>query len=208
MTTQATVEMLCLTQRAPLLLRGTFEQTTETHWIFQSLQPVLFDITGLRAIISFPNSKESMLTLRIDTQQGELMTLTPIGEHPREQRQYPRLFTPINLAFHPLGEQSPEAWMQRDIQPGDDWSHPEPFMNFSVNGVAFDWHEGIEINEKLMVVFFVDQAEHRGVARVVRSMPSEADLEHHEIALYFEALETGAIDHLSALTLRLQENLL
>ena len=208
MDTSSTVEMLCLTQRAPLLLRGTFEQTTEQYWIFESSQPILFDITGLRTIISFPNSQHPMLTLRIEAQQGDLITLTQIGEHPREQRQYPRLFTPIQLMFAPLNEHTTHEWLNRQIHISEQWNHPEPFMNFSVNGVAFEWHEPIEINCKLMVAIFTEEKENRGIARVVRTSEVSEGLGQYEIALYFEELEAEAIEYLSELTLRLQETLL
>jgi hypothetical protein len=207
MDTSSTVELLCLTQRAPLLLRGTFEQTTEQYWIFQSHQPVLFDITGLRAIISFPESQKPMLTLRIEAQQGELIELSPIGEHPREQRQYPRLFTPIHMRFAPLSDGTSEQWMNREINVQDDWQQPEPFMNFSVNGVGFEWTEPLEHNCKLMVAIYSNDTEFRGIARVVRCTPNE-DTDQYSIALYFEALEASGIDYLSELTLKLQDDLL
>ena len=60
------------------------------------------------------------------------------------------------------------AWMNEttplsDIN--DTWLHPKPFMNFSVNGVAFEWDEPFVSNTKLLVALKENGKTHRCVAR-------------------------------------------
>jgi len=92
----------------------------------------------------------------------------------------------------------------------DSWIHPEPFMNFSVNGTAFTWTGPLSINEKLLVAFHgggaLDSTLQRGIARVVRS--EKIDEEHWEIALYFEQMTDEAVEHMVQLTMRLQDSML
>ena len=199
------VELLCLTERAPILLRGNLEEVNDTTWIFESTTVVAVEVIDKRAIVGFPDQQSAMLTLRVTKQNGSLLTLSMINSHPREQRQYPRLFTPIYLALKPANVDLNDSWLNGEIPIMDSWIRPEPFMNFSINGVAFELEHPLEKDGSVWVALFVKEEPIYGIARVVRCSPKENS---YDIALYFEELPTPAIEYLTELTLRLQDTLL
>ena len=201
--------MLCLTQRAPLLLHGTITQSGINRWIFTSAAPVELDVMDCNAIVN-TNDDRPMMTLHIVEQENGQLILHTISTHPREKRSYPRLFSLINLRLLPVtSETQMTDWMNgstllSDIN--DTWLQPEPFMNFSVNGVAFEWGEPLTVNTKLLVALKESGNTYRCVARVVRC--SEEDTGRWEVALYFEEMADEAIDYLVQLTMRLQDSML
>ena len=209
MTAQAHVELLCLTQRAPLLLHGTITQSESNRWIFTSDEPVELDVMDCNAIVN-TNDDRPMMTLHIVEQKNGELVLNTISTHPREKRSYPRLFSLIHLHLMPLTSKVRMTdWMKGTIPLSDitdTWIHPEPFMNFSVNGVAFEWDEPIENNTKMLVALKENGNTHRCIARVVRC--SEQDSGRWEVALYFEQMSNEAINHLVQLTMRLQDSML
>lgn len=209
MTAQAPVELLCLTQRAPLLLHGTIAQPETNRWVFTSDEPVELDVIDCNAIVN-TNDDRPMMTLHIVEQEDGKLVLHTISSHPREKRSYPRLFSLINLRLMPVtSEMKMTNWMNETIPLSDvdnTWMHPEPFMNFSVNGVAFEWDEPLAGNTKLLVALKENGRIHRCVARVVRC--SEEDTDRWEVALYFEKMSEEAIDYLVQLTMRLQDSML
>ena len=89
------------------------------------------------------------------------------------------------------------------------WMHPKPFMNFSVNGVAFDWDTSMIPNTKLLVALNGDGVTHRCVARVVRCFQRDSEQsESWVVALYFEQMADAAVEYLVQLTMRLQDSML
>ncbi len=209
MTASPTVELLCLTQRAPLLVQGHLTHPDSDIWIFTPDDAIAMDVLDCNAIVN-PNDGSPMMTLHIVKQDNDTLELHTISTHPREKRSYPRLFSMINLYVHPVTDtQRMTEWIESNNHPDfKGWIHPEPFMNFSVNGVAFSWNEAIPVNTRLLVAINVDNSEnyHHGIARVVRCSKQES--EHWQVALYFEQLSEDAIHHLVELTMRLQDSML
>lgn len=209
MTTQSAVELLCLTQRAPLLLHGTITQPENNRWVFTSEDPVQLDVIDCNAIVN-TNDDRPMMTLHIVEQENGQLVLRTISSHPREKRSYPRLFSLINIRLLSVtSETDMTNWMTGDTplsDINDTWLQPEPFMNFSVNGVAFEWDEPFKINTKLLVELKEKGNTHRCIGRVVRC--SEEDYDRWEVALYFEQMSDKAIDYLVQLTMRLQDSML
>ena len=213
------VELLCLTQRAPLLLQGTlleqpsvdlFPAETETErenntWVFTADSPIPMQVNGCKAIVNYKNSTDPMLTLRIEQQQASQLTLSNSQVHHREKRLFPRLFGIIPLSIQPIqSENQIVDWFNGVIKPDNNWIKPEPFMNFSVNGAAFYLQEPLQTNTKLLILLDFNE-EFRGIARVVRCIK---ETDRYEIALYFEQLPTQAINHLTDMTLRIQDSML
>ena len=213
MTVSSPVELLCLTQRAPLLVHGTLSHPDMERWLFTPTEPISLDVVDCNAIVNVDNDTP-MMTLHIVKQENGQLELHTISKHPREKRHYPRLFSVINLYLHSTSDaDNIKSWMSspdRINEIDDSWIHPEPFMNFSVNGTAFTWTGPLSINEKLLVAFHgggaLDSTLQRGIARVVRS--EKIDEEHWEIALYFEQMTDEAVEHMVQLTMRLQDSML
>jgi hypothetical protein len=208
--TAVPVELLCLTQRAPLLLHGSFAQSNDDGWVFTSESPIDLDVVDCNAIVN-TNDNSPMMTLHITKQEHGNLELHTISKHPREKRSYPRLFSMLNIRLHSTNSTDQiESWMNRTTPlsaiDDEEWITPEPFMNFSVNGIAFTWSTQLPLNSKLLVALKTPEDTHRCVARVVRQ--SEVDTDAWEVALYFEQMEDAAIDHLVQLTQRLQDSML
>ncbi len=208
MTVTPAVELLCLTQRAPLLLQGTLETTAEKEWRFTPDIPLQIDVVDCNAIVNTGDDKP-MMTLHIveQTDDGKVLELRTISTHPREKRSYPRLFSMINLDALPTASDSEmDAWIAdpQFTKADADWIHPEPFMNFSVNGVAFTWSSEVPQNTKLLVQL-EGNVHFRAIARVVRCAKND---DNWDIALYFEQMTDAGIQHLVDLTMRLQDDML
>ena len=209
MTAEATVELLCLTQRAPLLLQGTLSEKQQSRWVFTAAEHITLDVVDCNAIVN-TNDDQPMMTLHIVEQSNGQLVLQTISAHPREKRSYPRLFSMINLRLKSdLAPENQADWMNNEIplsEIDDTWIEPEPFMNFSVNGVAFHWNSPLSTNTKMLVALNDGADTHRCIARVVRS--SQQDSDSWEIALYFEQMSDEAIEYLVQLTMRLQDSML
>ena len=140
------VELLCLTERAPILLRGNLAEQDDGIKIFESSTIIAVEVLNKRAILGFPDQQSPMLTLLVTKQESHTLTLSMINSHNREQREYPRLFTPIYLAIRPAIIEQNDAWLNGEITVDENWLRPEPFMNFSINGVAFEIDKPMDID--------------------------------------------------------------
>ena len=212
MTAPATTELLCLTQRAPLLLKGTLTPSDDDRWVFTSAAEIELDVTDCNAIVN-TNDERPMMTLHIVEQENERLVLYTIATHYREKRSYPRLFSRINLRLLPVTSDSGTSDWMSGVTPitavDEAWMYPKPFMNFSVNGVAFDWHTSMVPNTRLLVALDGDGDTHRCIARVVRCTQRDSEQsESWEVALYFEQMADAAVEYLVRLTTRLQDSML
>lgn len=212
MTAPVTTELLCLTQRAPLLLKGTLTPSDDEHWVFTSASAIELDVMDCNAIVN-TNDDRPMMTLHIVEQKNERLVLYTIATHHREKRSYPRLFSRINIRLLPVTSDSGTSDWMSGITPlpvaDEEWMQPKPFMNFSVNGVAFDWDTPMVPNTRLLVALDGDGDTHRCIARVVRCTQRDSEQsESWEVALYFEQMADAAVEYLVQLTARLQDSML
>ena len=202
----AQVELLCLTHRAPLLVQGTLDTRLDDSesWQFESASPIPMEVEGFRAIVNFKDESLPMLTLKITKHQDSKLILEPTQIHPREKRLFPRLFGIINLIFkaNPSREEL-SGWLDGTLEADDSWITPVPLMNFSVNGASFHSPVSAPAKSTLLIELNFDK-KFRGLARVVRC--DEQD-DQYEIAIYFEDIPDEAINHLTQLTLLIQDSL-
>ena len=202
------VELLCMTQRAPLLLHGILSEEHDaingSEWWFTSNSEIPMSVQNMRAILNFNKELELprlSLTISLQVERNLKLELTQI--HPREKRLFPRLFGRVPLKLKEINADSDiESWLNGESPTDDSWLEPEPFMNFSVNGASFSSSSSFVESSQVLVAFDFD-AEYRGVARVIRCRKKD---EKYSIALYFETIPDEAIQYLTQLTLRLQEN--
>ena len=201
------VELLCLTQRAPLLLQGILSKdpNDEDQLVFLSDNSIPINVEGFRAIVNFKDEMQPILTLKIAEHNETQLKLELTTISPKEQRLFPRLFGIIPLSFKimPSSEEYPD-WMSNTSSIDSSWETPEPLMNFSVNGVSFI--SSVEIAKNSILLIELRFKENiRCTARVVRCIKEESQF---EIGVYFEEIPQEAIDHLTEMTLQLQRSLL
>ena len=200
------VELLCLTQRAPLLLQGILSKdpNKEEQLVFLSDSFIPINVEGFRAIVNSKGEVPS-LTLKIAEHNDTQLKLEMTKAHQREQRVFPRLFGIIPLSFKTMtSTEEYQDWMSENSSVDNSWETPESLMNFSVNGVSFISSVELALNSVLLVELRFKE-KMRCTARVVRCLEDDSQF---EIAVYFEEIPQGAIDHLTQMTLQLQDSLL
>lgn len=202
----AQVELLCLTHRAPLLLQGILNSLPEEadSWQFLSDSSIPMEVEGFRAIVNFKDDSLPMITLKIKKHNDSQLILEPTKIHQREQRLFPRLYGIVNLSFksEPSTKDIAE-WLDGVSSKDDSWVTPNPLMNFSVNGASFT--SPVPVQEKSTLLVQLNfETEMRGIARVVRC---KEDDDEYDIAIYFENVPDEAINHLTQLTLQIQDSL-
>ena len=203
---QPRVELLCLTQRAPLLLQGSLDNTEDGNWIFTSDSVIPIEVNGFRAIINYKDGQTDMITLRIQSQHADKLYLSDTNAHPREKRLFPRMFGLVPLQLKVIHHDAEIVdWLNGNLKVDDSWIRPEPFMNFSVNGVAFHMIEPLPLNGTVLFVCTLENEALQGLAKVVRCVKDDS---RYEIALYFEQIPEKMANYLSDMTLRLQDSFL
>jgi hypothetical protein len=132
-----------------------------------------------------------------------------------EKREYPRMNGGITLRYFvvpPTGQAQIEAWLRGGAEVGKVFE-PDPFMNFSVTGLAFDDVETCTDGDLLGFTITVPGAPHtwRGAASVVRVWKIPVDERDdsipatHRVAVNFTDLPDDAREALRAHTQRIQE---
>jgi hypothetical protein len=131
-----------------------------------------------------------------------------------EKREYPRFFGAIPTEYRRSADdaRAHARWMAGHELPGPAHA-PDPFMNFSVLGLAFDDLPRVEADDVLLIEFRVppDLRTFRAVARVVRVMPIPIDERDdtstatHRIAVTFSQVEPDGAEALFRYTSRIQD---
>ncbi len=132
-----------------------------------------------------------------------------------EKREYPRMNGGITLKYFVISGNNPDAvdaWLKGGNATGKLYE-PDPFMNFSVTGLAFDDLDTCSDGDTLAFTLNVPGVSHtwRGAARVVRiwKIPIDERDESipatHRIAVHFSVLPEDAAEALRVHTQRIQE---
>ncbi|MEL6343356.1 MAG: hypothetical protein AAFV53_09480 [Myxococcota bacterium] len=218
--TPTQVELLCLTANGPIMFEGrarlNHEESTEIEVDLSG--PASDDVAGSQAIVTFPDKQSPRLTAKVLRADGNRLSLSAPRLRPRDKRLYPRLYGNIPLRYRlhnpEDGELTIHRWLAgstQDLTPRP-WRSPEPFMNFSVNGLCFE--DSLECREGDLLLLHMGvgdgESRWRATGRIVRvkDLPMEGDTPIYSIALSFETLPDDAMDALSDFTLTIQEALL
>jgi hypothetical protein len=133
-----------------------------------------------------------------------------------EKREYPRCFGSIPLEYRAVSgsgvTDAVRTWMAGGAAPGPAYT-PDPFMNFSLLGLAFDDLPRAAEGDTLLLDLRVppDLRTFRAAARVVRVAPIPVDERDddseatHRIAVAFDWIEEEAAVALRLYTARIQE---
>ena len=197
------VEAVWLTDTGPRMLRGSLSSINQK--LVLTLSSDERPPIGSRLILY--GDEIQMLSTRVSHVNGNKFELNQ-ENRPTDKRLHPRLFgnipTRIQHASHSTDVQK---WLSGKAEIEDGWLSPEPFMNFSVNGLSFDLSQPLNAGSQCLVEFSVgDQPQtHRTRATVVRSIERSGTF---EIAIHFIGLPQDAKKRLSEFTLSIQEALL
>lgn len=159
------------------------------------------DAAGPRAVIVVRAAETGLLHTRL------------VKTAPPDKREYPRVHGAVHVRYRVApGDDAEDAWMRGEDVPGAE-RVPDPFMNFSATGLAFDDRDVAHEGDVLLVDFDVPQDPRtwRATARVVRVAPIPIDERDegvdatHRVAIAFERISEDAVDALGRYTLRIQD---
>jgi hypothetical protein len=167
------------------------------------LDPPAFD-RDRRVVLSFSGERTRRQPARLVAQRGRRLSFEARGRvRGEEKRRFPRLVAAIGLRWQVLGAEAARAWHE-----------PDPFMSFSVTGLAFGGRAALTSpGDRIIVDFQVGGVgpRHQGTARVIRVAERTAADRHgdedHEIAVEFERIPAEAREALAELTLKIQRAL-
>lgn len=198
------VEALWLTESGPRILMGQLHNTTDKTLDFRPKDSGIHVPVGVRLLLY--GTDINMLSTTVIKVENSCIKLN-VEEHTSDKRLHPRLFGNIPVKLTKASEYNEENWLRSNVDISADWIVPEPFMNFSVNGLSFTLDSPLDKDSLYLVSFFVGSGtqEFRAVASVVRCNLQDND---YGIALYFEKISQSALAALSDFTLSIQEALL
>lgn len=204
--THTGVEVTFLYDDAVVPRSGRLVSHAGSHFEVElDLEPPASD-ADRRVVLSFRGERVRRQPARLVAQSGRRLTLEARGHlHEEEKRRFPRLVAAIGLRWRALDAGGSTVWS---------WHEPDPFMSFSVTGLAFGGRAGlVNAGDRIVVDFQVGGTgpRHQGTALVIRvTERSPADCqgdEDHEIAVEFERIPAEAREALAELTLRIQRAL-
>lgn len=196
------VEALWLTESGPRMMRGSLD-SSEAGLILTITDDELPPV-GSRLLLY--GDSIQMLSTRVTSTQAQTLELEP-ESRPTDKRLHPRLFGNIPTRLQPVKDIHIADWLSGHLSIEDGWLKPEPFMNFSVNGLSFEIEASLEQGVDCIVEFSVGDLtdKHRACATVIRSIDIGNAV---EVALHFYQLPPKAKQQLSEFTLSIQEALL
>ncbi len=212
------VELICTTRVPPLILRATTTLFDGTRYRVRLDDEGDALELGARVILEFGRSDSPRVLALVAEVDGSNLLLDVQQSRPRDKREFPRMYGGVELRYAVVAPQDTVAidgWRNGTVQVGDDWHHPDPFMDFSASGLKFDDEETCKADDILLMDMSIPPSDEsfRGVARVVRLFTIEEDDDPtlgedrtgtHAIAVEFVHLPTAAVEALMQFTLRLQ----
>ena len=208
----AAIEMMCMTSAGPKVLAGCISATGAQGIIVDANGPVEDVLPGSKVVLSSTDKTIPRISATVVLCKGNRLTLSEPESRPREKRLYPRLHGNISLRFqehNPTdGDLEIRRWLENGTGGTQPWHEPDPFMNFSVNGLLFEGTHLCTEGGTLYLEFGVGSNPERWrcTATVVRVFDPDQDV--HRTAINFDSLPDGAIDAMSNYTIKIQEALM
>ena len=210
------VAVICANASPPLLARG--------RCIVQNGDELTLDLAGTNdipanatLILDFMEEPaiDRVISAYMGKREGHVIVQVTRLHH-SDKREFPRMNGGISLRYHVLPKEDTGAALDAWLRGGEANStehDPDPFMNFSVTGLAFDDLETCAGGDHLAFVITVPGSEHswRGAASVVRVSRIPIDERDdtipatHRVAVDFTELPDDARVALGKHTERVQE---
>lgn len=217
------VQLLALSASPPVIspARLTCATSDSCQVTLDPLPPGLTE--GLGVVLDCREQSGFRVVGRIAQVDGNEASINVTRILPEDQRSFPRVMGGVRLRYTWVSDatdQQLQAWVADAIVPEGaprDWSEPDPFMDVSASGLAFEDHPHCPPGGIILLEFRLPPYEqaHRATGRVVRVAPlpeeerrdrneGEASSPTHDVAIHFEDLSPGALDALMGFTLRMQ----
>jgi len=208
----AAIEMMCMTSKGPKVLAGCISATGPQGIVVDASGPVEDVLPGSKVVLSSSDKAMPRISATVVLCKGNRLTLSEPESRPREKRLYPRLHGNIPLRFQEHNPEDGAAGIQNWIEAGNgngtNFREPDPFMNFSVNGLLFEIEHRCTEGGLLYIELGVGSAPQRWrcTGTVVRVFDPEDGF--HRTAINFDTLPDEAIDAMSSYTIKIQEALM
>jgi hypothetical protein len=157
------------------------------------------------------------MIVRVDAFGPAGVSVRAVREVAHDKRVFPRCHGALEVRY--IAQRDPIAakhWVEVGEPPMVAANLPDPYMSFSVGGLAFDDVPRVRTGDLLAISFRIPSTFpiHRALGRVTRIDPIPVDERDdaihatHRLAVNFELLPTDAATALAAYTLRIQGALL
>lgn len=173
--------------------------------------------SGESLVLDFPrDAGVARAIVHVASHEGTRVRARIVKVPVSDQREYPRMHGGIRLRYCivPAGQEdaASDAWL-RSGTPTGPFYDPDPFMNFSATGLAFEDKDHAKEGEVILCSLGVpgDPHDWRATADVVRVMRIPIDERDegvdatHRVAVHFRDLPDEAREALRRHTLRIQE---
>lgn len=207
----APVSIIYAVPDPPVLARGTLVRVEGEELDIDVASSATIP-AGARLIVQFGEGIAPR-EVRVERAEGRRLHTRTVRTRAPDKREYPRVHGAVDLRYRvPPGEDAGDAWMRGEDVGGADFT-PDPFMNFSATGLAFDDLERTRDGELLLLTLGIphDDRRWRATARVVRIAPIPVDERDegvdttHRVAIAFERIPEEAVEALGNYTLRIQD---
>lgn len=218
------VEVIFVTQDAVLSRRGWVRwYDGDVYEIEMQTSPSVVR-RGSRVVINFEDAEPLRVVTRVLAADGARLRLEEKRVAAADQRAFPRVVGGIPLRYHvlpPADDLQAARWNWVNVATSADdygpWFESDPFMSFSVTGLAFEDTRSCREADTLLVEMGVGEHPERwrATAKVVRVEPiprddrgASADGATHRIAVEFIDIPRDAVLALEAFTLKIQRAVL
>lgn len=208
----APVNLIYATEERPRLFAGTLLRVDGDHVELSAPGAALPD--GARLVLQYTADQAGPVRkVRVLRSEGDVLHCENVPAPPPDKREYPRVHGAVNVRYRVArAEADADAWLAGKEAGGPEHT-PDPFMNFSVVGLAWDDHPFSKDDDLLLLAIEIPQDKRvwRCTARVVRVSPIPIDERDetvdatHRIAVAFERIGEDAVEALGSYTLRIQD---
>jgi hypothetical protein len=203
--------IICASGDTPIMVSGTLVNRTENDVTVHCPDNASVLTQGSKVVLTFDGGNERWTGI-VDGLEavdgGFAVRVVAPNAHAPDKRDYPRLHAGLPIRYRIASGDDASAWTSGNEIAGE-WHTPDPYMNFSVSGLRFDVHPGVNDGDLLLVELRIGDHSPtwRTTARVIRVFEGR-DTEPDNVAVSFEDLPEDALSALSDLTLQIQESLL
>ena len=202
-------DFLALSAVPPIATQGQLT-CSDSHCTVELPQPMPLLAAGTRVVVASRGEQAFRVLGTVASHEGTRVRIKVGRVVPADQRAFPRMVGGITLRYRVLPPGTPDdtlrAWMETGEAQGE-WRQPDPFMDFSGSGLAFEDSVPCSVGDKVLVQFLLPTYTEwwRATAHIVRAQPAaQAPDTVQDIAIHFIDLPPGALDALMQYTLRMQ----
>ncbi len=183
------------------------------------VEPHAGTVNGVTTLIvdTPPPSQSGRMIVRIDGFGATGVSARTVREVAPDKRVFPRCHGALEVRYIAVRDgAAARSWVETGEPPMVAANLPDPYMSFSVGGLAFDDVPRVRTGDLIAISLRVPSTfpTHRALGRVTRIDPIPVDERDdaihatHRVAVNFELLPTDAATALAAYTLRIQGALL